>query len=157
MTTTTKIHTEAVSDTVLKASCTLNAKPERVYDAWTQPARFASWFAASSEGPCELPEFDCQVGGKYRFRMKGSDGESYVGFGTYLELDRPRRISFTWQWEESGTEKGESRVTVDLTPEGEGTRVVLTHEKLAGVESRELHSQGWTGCLSRLVAYFKTD
>ena len=155
--TTTEIHTEALADTVLQASCVLKAKPDRVYEAWTNPEQFSNWFSASPEMKCELPEFDCQVGGKYRFSMVSPDGTKYIGFGRYLVLDRPKRISFTWQWEESGTEKGESKVTIDLSPEGDGTRLVLTHERLASTESRDLHSEGWTGCLSRLVTYFDTQ
>jgi len=46
---------------------------------------------------------------------------------------------------------GNSLISVDLTPEGKGTKLVFTHEQLPTSTSRDNHAKGWTGCLDRLA------
>jgi uncharacterized protein YndB with AHSA1/START domain len=55
---------------------------------------------------------------------------------------------FTWV---SQYTDGESVVTVDLSPDPAGTRLVLTHEGLPP-ESRDGHAEGWGQFLDRYVA-----
>jgi len=153
---TPQIQTEPISDTAIKVTCVFKAKPERVFDAWTQADQLARWFGPSSEFGCETPEFDCRVGGNYRLRLIAPDGDIYCVFGKYLELDRPNRLAFTWQWEESTSDKGESHVSIEFIPDNEGTRLVIVHDRLASIDSRESHGSGWIGCLSRLVPYVET-
>ena len=45
---------------------------------------------------------------------------------------------------------GPSRVTVEFLPDGDGTRVELTHSELAGDESRAQHEHGWNAVLDNL-------
>ena len=44
-----------------------------------------------------------------------------------------------------------SLISVDLAPEGKGTKLVFTHEQLPTSASRDNHAKGWTGCLDRLA------
>ena len=45
----------------------LNASPEKVYAAWTDPKKIARWFAPSSVKPgSEQASIDARVGGRYR-------------------------------------------------------------------------------------------
>jgi uncharacterized protein YndB with AHSA1/START domain len=44
-----------------------------------------------------------------------------------------------------------SRVTVEFRPHGEGTELIVIHERLAA-EARDMHLEGWTGCLDGLQA-----
>jgi len=37
-----------------------------------------------------------------------------------------------------------------LLPEGEATKVTITHEQFANTEDRDKHNEGWNGCLNRL-------
>jgi uncharacterized protein YndB with AHSA1/START domain len=41
-------------------------------------------------------------------------------------------------------------VTVDFAPEGEATKVTITHEQFVNTEDRDKHNEGWNGCLNRL-------
>jgi len=47
-----------------------------------------------------LAEVDLRVGGRYRIRMQEPDGASHTVTGVYLEVDPPRRVVYTWHWEE---------------------------------------------------------
>jgi uncharacterized protein YndB with AHSA1/START domain len=67
--------------------------------------------------------------------------------GEYLEVDRPRRLVFTWRSPYTGPEP--SMVTVDLRPDGGGTELTLRHERLPE-EHVEPHRGGWGQILDNL-------
>jgi uncharacterized protein YndB with AHSA1/START domain len=130
-----------------------DAPPEEVFDAWTNPEVLTRWWAPlpSWESPgCDV---DLRVGGSYRLRMSEGEGRQIhaVG-GEYREIDRPRRLVYTWCWEPGGgMDPGlVTLVTVDFISLGERTRVVLEHTGLGSEESRIRHGEGWQGALENL-------
>jgi uncharacterized protein YndB with AHSA1/START domain len=44
-------------------------------------------------------------------------------------------------------------VTVTFEPHGATTEVTVTHERIASIPVRNLHEQGWHGCLDKLAEY----
>lgn len=136
---------DAPADLRLDIERRLDAPPDRVFRAWTEPAEMGAWFAPDPAMDTEA-EVDLRVGGSYRIRM----GEYVVG-GRYTEVDRPARLAFTWQWQAgSDGDATEMHVTVDLVPDGAGTRLRLRHERLPNDAERDSHAQGWEACLARL-------
>jgi uncharacterized protein YndB with AHSA1/START domain len=133
-----------MSDAVI-VQRTLPVGPDRAFDAWLEPSELRSWMAPVSD-----VEVDARVGGRFRIVMARAEAEGgpIEHTGEYRELDRPRRLVFTWV---SPYTNGESVVTVDLQPEGSGTRVVLTHEGLPP-ESRDGHAEGWGTFLDAYIA-----
>jgi uncharacterized protein YndB with AHSA1/START domain len=128
----------------------LNAPPSTVFDAWTSPETLKRW---CSPGGYTNPvaEADLRVGGKYRIDMVAPDGRVSRATGVYREVDRPRRLAFTWFWE-TNPERGEMLVALDFVPTAGGTELVLTHSQLVSEESRTNHGKGWAGCLDKLEA-----
>jgi uncharacterized protein YndB with AHSA1/START domain len=126
----------------------LNAPPERVFAAWTNPAALAAWM--SPVGHAEAIA-DVRVGGRFSVVMIGQD-RRIEHVGEYLEVSPPSRLVFTWQSPYTGPEP--TRVTVALTRRGAGTELVLTHEHLPpeGVAS---HAGGWGEMLDRLGAHLE--
>jgi uncharacterized protein YndB with AHSA1/START domain len=114
----------------------LPVDPDRAFDAWLEPSELRTWMAPVSD-----VEVDARVGGGFRIVMDRDEahGGPIEHGGEYRELDRPRRLVFTWI---SPYTDGESVVTVDLAPDPGGTRLVLTHEGLPP-ESRDGHAEGW--------------
>jgi uncharacterized protein YndB with AHSA1/START domain len=107
------------------------ATAERVYDAWLDPAQVRAWMAAALKtmglaGDIQHIEIDARVGGKFFFSDL-RDGTEAKHWGTYLELDRPRRIVFTWIVSES-EEPDPSKVTLTIAPETDGCVVTIVHE-----------------------------
>jgi uncharacterized protein YndB with AHSA1/START domain len=129
---------------------TIAAPPEKVFDAFTQAATLASWFGPSDDYTCTVPVIEPRAGGRYRIEMRHSGGNVHVVSGVYEEVVRPRRLIFSFAWENM-PERGNSRVTVSFEPAGAGTKLVLFQEQLPTAETREAHTAGWTGCLSKLV------
>ena len=74
--------------------------------------------------------------------------------GEYVELDPPHRLVFTWGWEKSDSpsaiKPGTSTIEVELTPEGDGTRLHFVHRDLPSEAAAESHAVGWDHYLSRL-------
>ena len=115
-----------------------------VFTAWTNPVAMARWLAPS--GTAEV-EADVRVGGSFRVVM--IDDQSRIEHtGEYLDIEPPRRVSFTWESPYTGAMP--SIVTVALTPEGAGTRVVLLHEGLPA-DTAPGHRDGWDTIVQRLA------
>ena len=116
----------------------LAAPPERVFDAWLDPQSVCRWLFATPDGVMERVEVDPRVGGRFRIDERRGD-EVASHFGTYVEIDRPRRLVFDFG---TSFEETPTRVTVDITPDGEESRLALTHEGVwADYEDRT--RQGW--------------
>ncbi len=125
----------------LTREISVSAPPQTVFPYFTDPDRMVRWMGTEAE-------LDARPGGAYRILVAGS----HVAVGEYVELDPPRRVVFTWGWEgeQMPVAPGASRVEVTLTPEGEGTRVVLVHSDLPD-ETLASHDHGWTHYMDRLA------
>lgn len=100
---------------------------EQVFDAWLDPALIGLWMFGPALREEEVVRLtvDAQVGGAFSFVVR-RQGQEIDHIGEYLELDRPRRIVFTWGVR--GHSDDESRVTIDITPLAQGCELTLTHE-----------------------------
>lgn len=124
------------------------ASPERVFDAWLDPARAGKWLFATPTGEMVRVEIDPRVGGSYCF-VDQRDGEDVEHTGEYLEIDRPRRIVFTLAVEKYAQDV--DRVIVDVVPLDSGCELAITHEiNPKWLEYADRIEEGWTGILDRL-------
>ncbi len=126
------------------------ARPERVFQAWTDAALLARWFAPAGMQAVGV-EAHAVAGGSYRIGMRDADGVTSYVAGKYLQVVPPRRLVFTWAWETDPPE-AESLVTIEFFDQGGATLVRLRHEKLADAQSQERHRRGWESCLDQLRA-----
>ena len=93
---------------------------------------------------------DGRVGGSFSFLVR-RQGQELDHVGTYREIDRPRRLVFTWGI--AGSSADESVVIIEITPLETGSELTLTHEmdpKWAEYASRT--EAGWTTMLNALAA-----
>jgi uncharacterized protein YndB with AHSA1/START domain len=131
-----------------------DAPRERVFRAWTEAEALKRWFAPENVSVV-LSEADVVVGGEYRVHMQAPDKLHQVR-GRYREVDPPRRLVFTWQWETNADEH-ETLVTVEFEDRGDQTEVVLRHDGFRNDEERAGHAQGWDGVLAKLVDELKRE
>ena len=130
---------------------TVVASPERVFEAWTTAQHVERW-ACPDPGALVTADLDLRVGGHYSIRME-VEGGPFTAFGTYHEVDPPRRLVYTWDWKEDPhAMHTESLVTVEFVPVDGGTEIRLTHQGFPAPSDMEGHEVGWRMCLDRLVA-----
>jgi uncharacterized protein YndB with AHSA1/START domain len=130
----------------------INASPEKVFEAWTQPALMKKWFCPKNLRP-GVTESDVRVDGKYRGSMiNDQEGETYTATGEYREVVPGKRLVFTHGWE--GPDRVETLVTVEFKSKNGGTEVVLVHERLENEESAKGHQAGWLSTLENLAGLF---
>ena len=136
------------------------AGPAKVFDAFADPEKKRHWFA---EGPgFHLDSFvmDFRVGGKEtsRFRFVADkpieEGTPCSNDTVYMDIVQNRRIVIAYSMSLAGSPFSVSLVTIELVPEGGGTRLVFTEqaaffEQADGIDMRE---QGQRELLGRLAA-----
>ena len=136
--------------TAVRVTRRFDASPERVFDAWLVPAligRFMFGPALRDEEVLRI-ELDARVGGAFSFLVR-RQGTEIDHVGHYLEIDRPRRLAFTWGI--AGESTDESRVTIDIAPIDGGCELSLVHvmdPRWADFADRV--RSGWTTMLDAL-------
>jgi uncharacterized protein YndB with AHSA1/START domain len=140
-------------DTTLRLVRTVNATPEQVFAAWTDPKQLAEWSCPEGTSLAKV-EVDLKVGGAFLLDMRGAEGEKHTAYGSYREITPPSRLVYTWDWKQEDHKVGESVITVELTAVDEGTQVTMIHELLPSIEMRDAHEHGWTSCLDKLQRKF---
>ncbi|MGW1342348.1 SRPBCC family protein [Kribbella sp. NPDC002412] len=121
----------------------LPATIRKVYDAWTRVELLTQWYCPNPELELKV-QADVRVGGDYVVEMG-----PHVVRGTYLEVEPPYRLAFSWHWD--GTAGAPTRVQVELSEVPEGTRMLLTHTGFTTAEDAANHRQGWEPELGRLA------
>jgi uncharacterized protein YndB with AHSA1/START domain len=131
---------------------TMQATPERLFEAWTDPAQLQKWWGPEGV-TCIDPEVDLRVGGRYRIGNQLPDGKILWIAGEFEVIEPPHRLTYTWRLE--GSSDAFERVTVRFEPRGGATEVIVTHERIPNETIRDQHQHGWHGCLEGLAAYLK--
>ena len=127
-----------------------SASPERVFDAFLDPGKAGRFMFATPTGQMVRAEIDPRVGGAYNFTDR-RDGEDVEHVGRYLEIDRPRRLVFSFSVDGFATDA--DRVSIDIVPLETGCELTLTHEmKPEWAEYADRTTEGWTGILEGLAA-----
>ncbi len=124
------------------------APPERVFDAWLDPATAAHWMFATPNGRMRHVDIEAHVGGRFYIAEQRGDALA-EHFGEYLEIDRPWRLVFTFAVEKNAT--APDRVTIDIVATAAGCELTLTHEMAPEyAEYAKRTHDGWSGMLNGL-------
>lgn len=139
------------SETTLRLERLIPSPPEVLFTLWTTPAQLVRWWAPEGY-EASVHDLDTRPGGRWRVTMRRSDGGVVVTSGVYRVVDPPRRLAFTWAWEDqSGARGHESEVTVSFEATPGGTRVVLVQQRFESKQARDNHNVGWSACFDRLT------
>ena len=122
------------------------AAPEELFDAWLDADSLGTWLRPGGIRETRA-ETDPRVGGTFRIVMVGDDS-SVVHTGTYREIDRPRRLVFTWSSPVTGFR--DTIVTVTFTPSTDSTVVEIHQVGLPDAEAQSSHRAGWSDALREL-------
>jgi uncharacterized protein YndB with AHSA1/START domain len=118
---------------------TFNAPASKVWHAITDVDEMKQWYF-------NLPEFKPEVGFEFQFEG-GPDDRKYLHLCKITEVVPGRKLTHSWRYDGLA---GNSFVTFELFPEGEKTRLRLTHEGLETIAVngpdfyKENFVAGWT-------------
>lgn len=122
-----------------------SASVERVYDAWLDPEKAGKFLFVTGTGQMVRCEIDARQGGRFTIVERRGD-EDVLHTGTYLELERPRRIVFSLSVPKYSSDEG--RVVIDIEPSGTGSLLTLTQEvPEAPPEYHRRTTEGWKSIL----------
>ena len=128
------------------------APPEIVFAAWSDPTHVADWWHPK-EYATPVFEMDFRVGGRFRYCIRSERQESWA-HGSYREIEPPRRIVFTFQWEGGpATPDAETLITLTFESEGDDTLLTFRQEPFASDAARHSHGQGWHQVLEHLDVF----
>src|SRR5499426_3574286 len=135
----------------VRVSRRFSVSPERVFDACLDPEMIGKWMFGPALREEEVLRIvaDARVGGAFSFLVR-RQGIEIDHVGKYREIDRPRRLVFTWGI--AGDSEDESLVVIEIVPKGKGAELSLTHEmdpKWADYASRT--EAGWAKMLDALA------
>lgn len=134
-----------VVDGTVEVEITIEAPAETVFDYFVVPEKLARWLGPAAG-------VDPRPGGHFGATLSDDDTAS----GTYLDIDRPKRVSFSWGWEGSEiVPPGSSVVEVTLDETGPETTVVRVSHRGLPDDQPASHLEGWLhfiAVLSTVVA-----
>jgi uncharacterized protein YndB with AHSA1/START domain len=140
------------AEITLKLSSSVQAPPQRVFEAMTDPDQVTeSW---GPEGfTCPEVTLDVRVGGAYRIAMQPPEGELFHLVGEYVEVRSPSRLAYTFRWEPPDPDDQETVARLELRERAGATEIELTHGPFTTEARRELHEAGWTDTFARLARH----
>ena len=127
--------------------------PQRVFAAFSDPAKKQRWFAAGDEPEIESFEMDFRVGGTERKRFKVKLGFVCENKTIYQDIVPNSRIIFVYTMSAAGHVMSSSQATVELLPTEKGTDLIFTEqgaffENSDGPQGRQ---HGWGILLDQLA------
>jgi uncharacterized protein YndB with AHSA1/START domain len=125
----------------------INAPPEAVWKAWTDPTLVLKWFGSDPNGRGLKANVDVQPGGSFEITFRDADETEHTCNGVYADVQPFSKLAFSWMWK---SEPGvESFVTVILRPENNSTRMLFSHAHL-GTASKHDYLNGWQATFLKL-------
>jgi uncharacterized protein YndB with AHSA1/START domain len=138
------------ADRVVVVRRVMPAAPDILYDEWLDPVGMIEWMCPRPARAVKI-SLEPSVGGSLRIDIE-DDGLSFYVTGHYLELDRPRRLRFTWSCSAWADPSVQSVVTVTLENHGTAeTMMTIEHEQLPP-DQVDSHQRGWAAISGQLEA-----
>ena len=129
---------------------TFAAPAQRVFEAFTSEEVMRRWWHVEPDWETPVASVDLRVGGELRVVMLNTDeGVEYGGGGEYTEIDPPRRLAFTWIWDDERDQRGQL-IEIDFEERDGATTVRFTHSGLWDEEAVASHEEGWSGAFENL-------
>jgi uncharacterized protein YndB with AHSA1/START domain len=139
----------------LRASRTLPATPEEVFDAYTDAEKQKIWFSILDEEPGVVEiEVDLRVGGR-QVAVWGPDRDTlFREEQVFLEIDRPHRLVTESTGSDPSGETMTTQVVVTFEPVEGGTLMSVVQSGFPTPEIRDFFaSEAWVGAFDRIEAY----
>jgi uncharacterized protein YndB with AHSA1/START domain len=119
--------------------------PDEVWDALTDQAQLSEWLMNGN--------FQPRVGSEFELYWQGTDASNGMTRGKVLEMVKPKKLSYTWEW--GSKETPSTVVTFFLEPASGGTKLRLEHTGFIEGKDENVYQgsdSGWKYMLTRIPA-----
>lgn len=130
--------------------------PERVFDAFADPAKKRRWFRGKD---AEEFEMDFRPGGRERWMSRFKEGSPFPGATltnetTYQDIVPNSRIVIAYTMAINDHRMSASLATFEFRPDGAGTELVFTEQAafFEGSDGPKMRQEGWSKLLDSLAA-----
>lgn len=106
----------------------LSAPPEQVFNAWSNPDIKGRWFVGPHEWSSIGYKLDFRVGGREHLVSGPSEGPMHIYDARIEDIVPNERIVYSYDMSLDEKRVSVSLATIELEPEGNGTRLVFTEE-----------------------------
>lgn len=128
---------------------TINAAPERVFDAFITPEDLLQWHRASPDWTTPHAISDAVVGGRFDIGFGDPEGDNSFDFtGTYTSVNKPTHLAYT-------LDDGR-KVTVNFAPNAAGGTNVTWAFEPEDSFPRDVQEAGWAAQLANLKQYLES-
>ena len=140
------------ADNELRITRDFGAPLALVWRMWESRDLMFRWWGPEGFTVTEL-DHDFRVGGSWRVGMVSDRyGKSWSG-GVFREIERERRLVFTFAWEAGTGDPLETLVTV-IFEARDGRTIQHFHQTpFSSVESRDSHILGWNSLFNKEAAF----
>lgn len=128
----------------------LNAPVETVWKAITDKEEMETWYF-------NIAYLKPEVGCTFQFAGTGRKGETYIHHCEIKEVVPMKKLSYTWRYEGI---PGNSLVEFELSPEGDKTKIKLTHTGLETFVTdnpdfaKSSFVEGWTHIIGKSLTEY---
>lgn len=128
------------------------ASSSRVFAAWANVEAKSRWFAGPDEWVEAGREFDFRVGGREYLKGRWKNGSTSTFDARYFDIVPDRRIVYAYDMYVDDAKISVSLATVEIAPEGSGTRMRFTEQAvfLDGYDDAGSRERGTGGLLDSL-------
>jgi len=127
---------------------TLDASPSKLWSALTDKEQLKQWCF-------DMNAFKPEAGFEFQFYGE-KDGTRFLHLCKVLEVEPQKKMKWLWTYRDV---PGETYVNFELFPQGDQTRLRLTHENLESLPqdvnySKQNFVEGWNMILGELLPKF---
>jgi uncharacterized protein YndB with AHSA1/START domain len=134
---------------VLRIERTFDAPADQVFEAWTSEEVLRRWLHGMPGWETPMAAVDLRVGGGIRIVMRDpGDGTEAGASGEYRVIEPPRRLIFTWVWDDEPDQP--QLIELELSERDGRTTVLMTNSSIPTDDRRESQQRGWNVCYDNL-------
>jgi uncharacterized protein YndB with AHSA1/START domain len=125
--------------------------PERVFAAFSDPAKKRRWFSEEKTKPEDF-EMDFRVGGRERASFH-AQGVTCTNDTVYRDIVPNRRIVIAYTMTLGGRRISSSHATMEFLPTEGGTDLIFTEQGafFEGADGPQIREEGWRALLEHLA------
>jgi uncharacterized protein YndB with AHSA1/START domain len=143
----------SVTHTTFTIERSYPTRPQRVFAAFSDPAKKRRWFVEDEAAVVEVFEMEFRVGGNERVRFRAGNGMLLTNETVYRDIVPNQRIVMAYNMSVGDRRISSSQATMEFLPAGQGTNFIFTEQSafFEGADGPQIREAGWRELLERLA------